>query len=553
MLILFLADVASVKTRQASSWDDSSSPHIRTTSTTALRIPSTPFLPPEAHIPSSQKHTKHISTIQLQELSPNGIQPPPPVVDSWTRIDNWAEHHYPELYDSLSYPATEQDVDDLEAELDVQLPMDVRQSLYVHDGQERGGRPTGILFGVTLLDCEEIVEEWTLWKTVAQAYAHETLSLDIPSPLYTPSTRSSISTTLSPSLPSPLSDVPLASPSSSTALDAAPSPSTSSITTIKPSANRRQSKLFGQTQRFAASRPPDTIRKVYAHPSWIPLAKDFSGNNIAVDLCPGPRGTYGQIILFGRDCDTKYVVARSWASFLAAVADDFEAGEARFEGGAAWGEGEGDMERDGGVDMRGAELRIRKCQGARDGTFMEVLKARVRLREREIRRKRESQLAPKQNGDGNANTNLTSGVNGIGNGKRGSVGGRSPTLDLMANSPILNGDGIPSPNLPRENGASPVLGTPVVTTPISRTNSITVSGPEILAQEQQAAKAKGPRIVSGGVVIAEEEAREIVASPISIKSPVLTERKHQHNVLGTVMEEKAATGLGIEDITTGEE
>jgi len=33
-------------------------------------------------------------------------------------------------------------------------------------------------------------------------------------------------------------------------------------------------------------------------------------------------GKWGQVILFGRDYDCKYVVARSWAHFLAVVADD---------------------------------------------------------------------------------------------------------------------------------------------------------------------------------------------------------------------------------------
>lgn len=62
--------------------------------------------------------------------------------------------------------------------------------------------------------------------------------------------------------------------------------------------------------------------KAYAHPGWIPLARDWGGNNIAVDLAPGPVGKWGQIIIFGRDYDCKYVIARSWAAFLATVADD---------------------------------------------------------------------------------------------------------------------------------------------------------------------------------------------------------------------------------------
>lgn len=439
-------------TRRQGSWE-APTPSIRSTSTTALRIPSSSFIPSNQRKPSSG--------IQLQELSPNGVQPPPPVVDSWARIDAWAESHYPELFDQLCYPATPQDVDDLETELDCTLPMDVRQSLYVHDGQDRGGKPTGILFGVTLLDCEEIVEEWELWKTVAQAYIHETNE-----PIITP----------------------------------VPSPSTSDETHNKTQQNRRQSKIFGQTSRFANCRPPDAIQKVYAHPAWIPLAKDFSGNNIAVDLCPGPRGTWGQIILFGRDCDTKYVVARSWASFLAAIADDFEGGEARFENDGNFLE-----------DSRG-ELRIRRCPGARDDTFLEVLKGRVRLREREIRRRRETMMQK---------------ASAI----KGGKDGKSPTVDLMTNSPILAGDGIPSPNLPRNNDSA--AGSPVIGTP----KSVTISGRDILAKEKEQQQAKKNKFVSGGVVV-EDDRENVLAIPILVTKSVV--------IGSTEDQQKASTGLGID-------
>ncbi|KAI9810275.1 MAG: Cell wall assembly regulator, partial [Thelocarpon impressellum] len=70
------------------------------------------------------------------------------------------------------------------------------------------------------------------------------------------------------------------------------------------------------------SQPSGAVQRAYAHPGWIPLARDWGGNNLAVDLAPGPQGKWGQVIIFGRDYDCKYVVARSWAAFLAMVADD---------------------------------------------------------------------------------------------------------------------------------------------------------------------------------------------------------------------------------------
>lgn len=75
------------------------------------------------------------------------------------------------------------------------------------------------------------------------------------------------------------------------------------------------------------SQPSGAIQRVYVHPAWIPLARDWGGNNLAVDLAPGPAGRWGQIILFGRDYDCKYVVARSWSAFLATLADDLNSGK----------------------------------------------------------------------------------------------------------------------------------------------------------------------------------------------------------------------------------
>ena len=220
--------------------------------------------------------------IQMQSFQ-EGLPPPPPVSHSWKRIDRWTEDNYQELWDQLSEGCTQNDVNELEHELDCTLPMEVRESLQVHDGQERGGRPTGIIFGCMLLDCEEIVQEWKNWKVVNEEY------------LTTPASRDS--------LPKAFNGAPSVSSQ------------TSSQTATNPF--WRQELLDRQD-----SQPPRAIQKAYAHPGWIPLARDWGGNNIAVDLAPGPVGKWGQIIIFGRDYDCKYVIARSWAAFLATVADD---------------------------------------------------------------------------------------------------------------------------------------------------------------------------------------------------------------------------------------
>lgn len=139
-----------------------------------------------------------------------------------------------------------------------------------------------------LLDCEEIVQEWDNWRRVNEEF----LSTSSYSPPQPPSKAFGVGT----------------------------SSSGASTPTLQSQGNSlwRQQLLDKQD-----SHPPRAVQKAYAHPSWIPLARDWGGNNIAVDLAPGPAGKWGQVIIFGRDFDCKYVVARSWASFLAMLADDF--------------------------------------------------------------------------------------------------------------------------------------------------------------------------------------------------------------------------------------
>ncbi|KAK5167372.1 Cell wall assembly regulator [Saxophila tyrrhenica] len=234
---------------------------------------------------SSDMEAVGTGEIQMQSFS-DGLPPPPPVAHSWGRVDRWMEDNYEELWENLCEGATFNDVNELEHELDCTLPQEVRESLQIHDGQERGGRPTGVIFGCMLLDCEEILQEWQQWRTINEVYFGDNRTYEIPqAPLKAFAGSSSA--------------VPLAQASQS---------------------NNPQWRQ--ELQDKQDSQPPNSIQKSYAHPAWIPLARDWGGNNICVDLAPGPTGRWGQVILVGRDYDCKYVVSRSWAAFIATMADD---------------------------------------------------------------------------------------------------------------------------------------------------------------------------------------------------------------------------------------
>lgn len=64
------------------------------------------------------------------------------------------------------------------------------------------------------------------------------------------------------------------------------------------------------------SYPPGAVRPVYTHAGWIPFAHDGGGNHIGIDISPGPAGQVGQVINFGRDENSKYVMAPSLGAFL---------------------------------------------------------------------------------------------------------------------------------------------------------------------------------------------------------------------------------------------
>ncbi|KIJ63255.1 hypothetical protein HYDPIDRAFT_134307 [Hydnomerulius pinastri MD-312] len=99
--------------------------------------------------------------------------------------------------------------------------------------------------------------------------------------------------------------------------------------------------------------PDGWVHKEYSQRGWIPLVVDKAGNYIGVDLNPGEGGSVGQVIVFGRDFDTKVVLWRGdgpggWAKWLSSFVDELESGEG-FE------LGQGNSESEGSEDGLGYE------------------------------------------------------------------------------------------------------------------------------------------------------------------------------------------------------
>jgi cell wall assembly regulator SMI1 len=67
---------------------------------------------------------------------------------------------------------------------------------------------------------------------------------------------------------------------------------------------------------------------------WIPFTHDGGGNHQCIDLDPGPSGHLGQVMNFDHEVSATGVLADNFRSFLAAFADDLEAGRSALsEGG----------------------------------------------------------------------------------------------------------------------------------------------------------------------------------------------------------------------------
>ena len=84
------------------------------------------------------------------------------IADRWTRIEALFERHG--LADQLNPGADPEAVDQLEQDLGVELPAELRESLLRHDGSGDGSWPGGMLLGV-----DGIRSEATVWRELLAA------------------------------------------------------------------------------------------------------------------------------------------------------------------------------------------------------------------------------------------------------------------------------------------------------------------------------------------------------------------------------------------------
>ncbi|AET37835.1 Smi1p Ecym_2079 [Eremothecium cymbalariae DBVPG len=260
------------------------------------------------------------SQIQLNELVDGGeVGGNDGVSESllaWRHIDSWCSEHNPDLYATLSSPCTKNDISRAERDLAITFPAAVRASLRIHDGQEdiesmQGA--SGLIYGLKLMSLDEIAHMTQTWRNVAAKLQREAVKME--------QRRMEESSTnlLKPGL------TPQAVKQKG--YGKVENQDYNNNPHLHKDISQNYNKQFKMDKiPKQGSIPPLAVQPVYAHPGWIPMVTDQAGNHIGVDLAPGPKGKYAQVILFGRDFDTKFVVADNWGDFLLNFVNDLEKG-----------------------------------------------------------------------------------------------------------------------------------------------------------------------------------------------------------------------------------
>lgn len=77
-------------------------------------------------------------------------------------------------------------------------------------------------------------------------------------------------------------------------------------------------------EKSVESIPSHTIQPVKLHPDWIPLLVNRDGQFLGIDMAPGPKGTVGQVIVWGSYFDKRLKLADDWEEFLRIVERDLK-------------------------------------------------------------------------------------------------------------------------------------------------------------------------------------------------------------------------------------
>lgn len=232
-----------------------------------------------------------------------------------------------DFMNSLSSPCTFKDLQIAQKHLGVKFPYPVIKYFQTHDGQEVAPSSTkklGLMYGLQLLSLAEVITMTNYWRKVARKEENSKARLKAKA--------DSISND---SKERPGSD-DIINPQDDAIINNDPNfKIAAKINEITENDLKNYPDLMRNMSTHSKtdylkklpnqkSFPANKVKLQYASANWIPLVTDNAGNHIAIDLDPDVDGMVGQVIIFGRDYDTKYVVADNWGQFMSKFALDFE-------------------------------------------------------------------------------------------------------------------------------------------------------------------------------------------------------------------------------------
>lgn len=241
-----------------------------------------------------------------------------------------------DLLNSLSSPCTVKDLQVAQKHLGVKLPFPVIQYFLIHDGQEippSSTRKLGLIYGLQLLSLAEVVTMTNYWRRVSRKESNSKFAADKAAKAVK-AAQSGVNDEKNENSDIKEDQEKLNNEEKIIEND----PNFKMVEKINRISEKdlksypdlmRNMSTHSKTDYIKKlpdqkSYPPKKIKLQYANPNWIPLVTDNAGNNIAIDLDPDTEGKLGQVIIFGREYDTKYVIADNWGQFMNKFALDFE-------------------------------------------------------------------------------------------------------------------------------------------------------------------------------------------------------------------------------------
>jgi cell wall assembly regulator SMI1 len=195
------------------------------------------------------------------------------MVNFWVDFDKFLAQVAPKMRSSLRPPASEAQVQAVEAKLNVRLPQDLREAYLCHNGQDKSALAGSIIGALDhWVSLDELVISWQQTNEINESLKAQWAADDF-------------------------SDEPDETIDDSTWL----------------------------------------VRPDWWHPGWLPIAQGITDAAWCVDMAPGKAGVVGQILAWDSvDSASNELVASSFAALLSRIFSLVKSGQVIYEDREGW-------------------------------------------------------------------------------------------------------------------------------------------------------------------------------------------------------------------------